>query len=200
MTGTGLTSTTAPAAPPYSNGPYTWDQKLTIKGTSSSTDGSTSIQPALEVQGTMTGAGGVGGRALFSLAANAALGGWSNALKGIVTYSTSGSTAGLGSAIVAELVLSSSTTVGTYAPLESEIVVGASGSLGTATSFLYMNFDTTGEAAANAGAFLFELGSNIAAATGEMYDTDASAATGDATLKIRINGVTKYLLVADDAS
>lgn len=172
---------------------------INMYATNSSTNGSNSVE-SMYLETTMTGAAGVGGRARFFMTTNVALGGWSNALKGEVVYGSSGKTTGMGSAILAELQLSAGTTSGTYAPLESEIVVGASGSLGTSTSFLYMNFDTTGEAAANAGCFLFELGANITAASSEMYDTSASGATGDATLKIKIGGVTKYLLVADDAS
>jgi len=35
---------------------------------------------------------------------------------------------------------------------------------------------------------------------GHLYDTTAGTATGDATLKIKVNGTVKYLLIADDAS
>jgi hypothetical protein len=46
---------------------------------------------------------------------NVALGSWSNALKGEVTYGASGSTTGLGSSILAEMTLAAGTTTGTYA-------------------------------------------------------------------------------------
>ena len=56
---------------------------LDITTTSDSTNGSSSVEPVL-VSTTMTGAGGVGGRAKFLTTINAALGAWSNALKGEV--------------------------------------------------------------------------------------------------------------------
>ena len=127
------------------------------------------------------------------------MGGWSNAIKGIVTYNASGSTSGMGSAVCAEVVLSAGTTGGTYAPLESEIVVGASGSLGTSTSFLYMNVDATGEAAFNAGGYLFELGANISGATGEMFSTD-DATSATHSLRIKIAGTDYYLMVSDSVT
>jgi len=166
--------------------------------TCSSTSGSTSAEP-FYVKNVMTGAAGVGGRAKFYMTTNVALGGWSNALKAQVDYGASGSTTGMGSAFCAEINLSAGTSAGTYAPLESELVLATGALTGTATSFLYMaasgddvsTFDTNG--------FLFEL-SGVTANSGKLYDTSASAATGDATLRIRIGGQTKYLLIADDAN
>jgi hypothetical protein len=58
----------------------------------------------------MTGAGGVGGRTLLQVNADAALGSFTNALKAITVYGASGSTSGLGSAFVAELTLSAGTS------------------------------------------------------------------------------------------
>lgn len=166
--------------------------------TCSSTSGSISAEP-FYVKTVMTGAAGVGGRAKFYMTANVALGGWSNALKAQVDYGATGSTSGIGSAFCAELNLSAGTTAGTYAPLESEIVLATGAKTGTATSFMYMA--VTGDAASefDTNGFLFEL-SGVTANTGKLWSEAASAATGDSTLRIRINGVSKYLLVADDAS
>lgn len=170
----------------------------TLYTTCSSTSGSTSAE-SFYVKNTMTGAAGVGGRARFHMYTNVALGGWSNALKAYAEYGASGKTTGMGSALCAELALSAGTSSGTYAPLESEVVVGASGSLGTSTSFLYMNCDTTGEAAFNAGGYLFELGANISSATGEMFSTDDAAAATH-SLKIKINGTDYWLMVSDSVT
>lgn len=174
---------------------------INLYSTCSSTNGSNSVE-SMYVETTMTGAAGVGGRARFKLATNVALGSWSNALKAHVAYGASGRTTGMGSALCAEIELSAGTTSGTYAPLESEVVVGASGSLGTATSFLYMNCDTTGEATFNAGAFLFELGSNVNAGSGSLWDTTADLTNPqiDGSLKIKIDGATKYIPVMDNAN
>lgn len=125
---------------------------LSITATSSSTSGSTSYEPVL-VSTTLTGAGQVGGRARFFMTTNVALGSWSNALKGEVTYGASGRTAGLGSAILAEMTLSAGTSAGTYAPLEIELNLGTGALTGTQTSLIYMSvngddastFDGAGE-------------------------------------------------------
>ena len=172
---------------------------LTAYATNASTSGSSSVEP-FYLKSIMTGAGGVGGRARFHMYANVALGGWSNALKAYAEYGATGRTTGLGSAFCAEIALSAGTTSGTYAPLESELVLATGALTGTATSFLYMNTSGTDKATFDTNGFLFEIGSGISAGSGSMYDTSATTATGDATLKIRIGGVTKYLLVADDAS
>ena len=68
---------------------------VNITTTSDSTDGSTSVEP-VSVSTTMTGAGGVGGRAKFLPTINAALGSWSNALKGGVVYGSAGRRTGPG--------------------------------------------------------------------------------------------------------
>ena len=177
------------------------DTTIALSGAITQTYSSASTGNMQECTATMTGAGTTGGRALFQLNANAALGGWANALKGVTVFSTAGKVSGLGSAICGEIQLSSFTTAGTYAALEAEIVVGASGSLGAGTSFIYMNFDTTGEAAANAGCFLFDLGANVNAASGEMFDSSANTAGAqiDHSLKIRVDGSTMFIPLMDNA-
>lgn len=142
---------------------------------------------------TMTGAATTGGRALFQMNADAALGGWSNALKAYVVYGASGGTSGLGSALVAEIKLSAGTTVGHYAPLESEIVVSSSGSTGTATSFLFMNVsDDSTTFAANG--YLFEMGTGIADSENGMFYGDTQTGIAKThTLKIRISNTTYYI-------
>jgi hypothetical protein len=171
---------------------------IDIYSTCASTSGATSAEP-FYMKSTMTGAGGVGGRARFHMYTNVALGGWSNALKAYAEYGASGKTAGLGSALCAEMTLSAGTVDGTYAPLEAELVLGSGASTGTGTAFLYMAASGDGVGTFDDNGFLFIL-SGVTAESGHLYDTTASGATGDATLKVQIGGATKYLLVADDAS
>ncbi len=168
-------------------------QPLIITATSASTSGSNSMESML-VSTTLTGAGGVGGRARFALAANAALGGWANALKAITTFGATGSVTGLGSAACAELVLSAGTTGGSYAPIESELVLGSGAAIGTATSFLYGN--VSGDAADTFlnGGFLFELGSGCTIDTGHVVQA-AAVSDIDSThaIRIRVAGTTLYI-------
>lgn len=118
----------------------------TISKSSASTNGATSIENLVAVT-TMTGAGGVGGRSRFQLDTNVALGGWSNALKGMVVYGATGKTAGLGSAICAEMTLSAGTVDGNYAPLELELNLGTGAKTGTKSALIYasVNGDGKGE-------------------------------------------------------
>ena len=157
--------------------------------TSSDTSG-TSVEP-WTFTSTMTGAGGTGGRGKFQLNANGSLGGWANALKAITVFSTAGKVSGLGSALVAELQLSTFTTAGTYAPLESELVVGASASLGTATSFLYCNVTGTDLSTFNSSGYLFELGAGITNTNTGLFDANAKSSINMThALKVRIGGTT----------
>jgi hypothetical protein len=149
---------------------------------------------------TLTGAGATGGRVKFSLDTDVALGGWSNALKGIVTYGANGSTSGLGSAVVGELVMSAGTTGGTYAPIESEITLGSGAAVGTATSFLYGNV-TDDSATFNTNGYFFELGGGVVDTSGGLYDqVSEQVATAQARLKVRIGGTTWYIPLCDTTS
>lgn len=163
--------------------------------TSSSTSGSTSVVPILFTT-TLTGAGSVGGRIQFDLNINAASAGWTNAIKGNVTYGSSGKTTGLGSAVLAEMAMSAGTTSGTYAPLESEVTTATGSSCGTATSFLYMNNSGTGTTVMNgANGYLFEIGSGVTDTAGGIFETEANNDSMSMThvLKIRISGTPYYI-------
>ena len=163
----------------------------TITVSSASTSGSVSVEPLLMTT-TMTGAGGVGGRAKFAMTTNVALGGWSNALKADVTYGASGRTTGLGSAFVAELTLSAGTSSGTYAPLEVELNLPASASTGTATSFVHLSTQGANVAAMDTNGFLFNV-QGLTAGSGKLLQTGTTFATPAATLKCRVGGTTYYL-------
>ena len=142
----------------------------------------------------MTGAAGVGGRARFHLTTNVALGGWSNALKAHVEYGATGKTAGMGSALLAELALSAGTVDGTYAPLESELVAGSGASTGTSTSFLYCNIGGADAATVNTNGYLLELGAGVVDTADGLFDTiDADDADFNACLKIKIGGVDYFI-------
>lgn len=163
----------------------------TITTSSASTSGSSSVQP-LVMTTTMTGAGGVGGRAKFAMTTNVALGGWSNALKADVTYGSSGRTAGLGSAFVAEMTLSAGTSSGTYAPLEVELNLPASASTGTATSFVHLSTQGANVAAMDSNGFLINV-QGLTAGSGKLLQTGNTFATPAATLKCKVGSTTYYL-------
>ena len=125
---------------------------------------------------TMTGAGGVGGRTLFQLNADAALGSFTNALKAEVVYGASGSTSGLGSAFVAEMTLSAGTSAGTYAPVEIELNAATGDSTGTLTSLIHASVNGTGaDSVVNANAVLVNL---VGMTAGSAGDTDMVTAPG----------------------
>lgn len=123
-----------------------------------------------------------------------------------VSTSNSGRLTGLGVAARCTLHLPSDAdwTGGTLAAIQAEIYSDGNASDPdglTELSFIRIVNDTTndGHDDVDDDAFLFSI-QGLAASSGHCYDTTASAATGDATLKIKIGDATKYLLVADDAS
>lgn len=166
-----------------------------IYTTSASVNTGTSVRP-FYMESTMTGAGGVGGRAEFFMTTNVALGGWSNALKGLVTYGASGRTNGLGSAVCAEIVMSAGCTQGNYAPLETELVADSACATGTATGFIYGNIagsDATGKTSLNTNGYFCILGAGVVDTAGGLFD--ANAKTGIAmthVLKWLIGGTVYY--------
>lgn len=168
-------------------------QPFKITATSASTSGSNSMESML-VATTLTGAGGVGGRARFALDTNVALGGWANALKAITTFGASGRVTGLGSALCAEIVLSAGTSSGSYSPLESELVLGTGALTGTATSFLYGNVSGADLATFMHNGFLLELGAGCTIDTDHVVQ--AAAVTDiDSThaIRIRVAGTTLFI-------
>ena len=173
-----------------------------ITTTSDSTSGSVSVEP-VSVSTTMTGAGGVGGRAKFLTTINAVLGSYSNALKGEVTYGASGRTTGLGSAIVAEMSLSAGTSAGTYAPVEIELNLDTNAVTGTATSLIYASVNGAAKATFDANGSIVNLAGVTAGAGAAVATPGATfAATGTGTalgganlrgLKVLIGGAEYYL-------
>jgi hypothetical protein len=158
--------------------------------TDTSTGSSTFNASTTEV--TMTGAGGVGGRTLFQLNADAALGSFSNALKANVVYGASGRTTGLGSAFVAELTLSAGTSSGTYAPVEIELNAPASASTGTLTSFIHASTQGANVAAVDDNAVFFNL-QGVTAGSGHIFQTGTTLGTAGATIKVRVGNTNFFL-------
>jgi len=166
---------------------------VNITTSSASTDGSTSVAP-LSVSTTMTGAGGVGGRAYFLTTINAALGGWSNAVKGEVVYGASGSTTGLGSSVLAEMTLSAGTSAGTYAPLEIELNLGSGASTGTLTSLIYASINGADKATFDTNGLFFNL-AGVTAGAGKVWKTGSTLGTAAGGLRVRIAGTNYWLPV-----
>ncbi len=165
------------------------DHIIDIYSTCASTDGSNSVRP-IYMKSTMTGAGGVGGRAEFHMSTNVALGGWSNAIKGLAEYGASGSTTGLGSAICAEIQLSAGTSSGTYAPIEGELVLGSGASTGTATSFIYLNASGADASTFDTNGFMFEIGTGVTPAAGKFISADSQ------TIKCKVEANTRYMVLS----
>jgi hypothetical protein len=169
------------------------DSNRKLAFTSASTAASTSVESLL-VNTTLTGIGGVGGRARYRLDTNVALGGWANALKAETVFGASGRVTGLGSALVAEMSLSAGCTEGSYAPLESEIVMPTSADTGTATAFLHGNVSGAAAATFNANGYLFELGTGVAAGTDDLFEAEAKTGIAKThTLRVRIGGTAYFI-------
>jgi hypothetical protein len=170
----------------------TWNQ------TSSSTSGSTSVEPFV-LNTTMTGVGGVGGRARFELDTNVALGDWANALKAQTEFGASGSVTGLGSAFVAELTLSAGTTSGTYAPLELELNLGTGAATGTRTSFVYGSVNGASAGVFNNQGYILNLQGLVAGETRAFRNGLTAATVNAATtaaLRVRIGGADYFIPLA----
>jgi hypothetical protein len=186
-----LSGITLTGAQSFSGG-VTFTDGITGTFTSASTDGGTSVEP-IAVTSTMTGAGGVGGRARFKLAADGALGGWANALKGHTVFGASGSVTGLGSAVLAELELSAGTASGSYAPLEIELGLATDALTGSRTSFMSLNVYGDDKSTFDDNGYLFDVG-GVTAGAAKMFRTGLSqAVTASANLRINVAGTNYFI-------
>lgn len=171
------------------------DHVIDIYSTCASTDASNSVRP-IYMKSTMTGAAGVGGRAEFHMYTNVALGSWSNAIKGFAEYGATGKTAGLGSAVCAELTLSAGTVDGNYAPLEIELNVPASASVGTRTAMMYVKAQGTDVGTFDTSGYVLNL-QGLSAGASNTLRTGLTAGTVNAacTAAIRVRvGSTDYFV------
>ena len=173
------------------------DHVIDINVTSGSTDGSNSVRP-IHMISTMTGVGGVGGRAEFVMATEVVLGGWANALKGYTDFGTAGSVTGLGSAIVAEIRMPAKALAGgNYAPFEAELVFQSGGTTGgTPVSFMHAQAsgDSTSLADFNGTGYVMSI-QGLTAGEGDIFEatvnTDSLSMTH--TLRILIGGTAYYI-------
>jgi hypothetical protein len=177
-----------------------------IYSTCASTSGSTSAEP-FYLKSTMTGTGGVGGRARFHLYTNVTLGGWANALKAYAEFGTSGKVTGLASAFCAEMSLPNANmgSGGAYYPLEIEHVSGGTslvtaGSLsGNHTGFIYMAASGDADGDFDDHGFLFTV-TGLTSGSGHLFYANKSVPF-DAYLKIGVGTATYYLgLLAQQAA
>lgn len=162
---------------------------------------STNAEP-FKVYSIMTGAGGYGGRALFHAYTNAALTSNFMGLKSYAEFGDSGSVTGLAAGLCAEIKTPDADLGGgNFYPLELEYVAGGTSTASAANAgrvgWMYMNNTGDADGDFDDNGVLFDV-EGLTAGNGHLYSTEASAATGDATLKIKINGTIKYLLVSDD--
>jgi len=175
------------------------EEGAAITVASASKNGSSSFE-SMVINTTMTGAGGVGGRARFELDAQAALGGWANALKAQTEFSDAGSVTGLGSAFCAELILSAGTASGSYAPIEVELGLPAAADTGTRTSLMSLNVYGDGAGAFDDAGFLFDLNGVTGSDAAHMFDeVTEQAVNAQARLRVQVNGTTWYIPLCDAA-
>jgi len=182
------------------SGPVASDNGFITTITDTSTGTATFNASTTEV--TMTGAGGTGGRTLFQLNTNVALGSFSNALKAEVVYGASGRTTGLGSAFVAEMTLSAGTSAGTYAPVEIELNLGTGASTGTASSLVFASVNGTGKAAMDDNGYFLNL-AGVTAGASKLFANNGSIGNVDEItngLKVRIAGADYFILLATAAN
>jgi hypothetical protein len=172
------------------SGPVASDNGFITDITNTSTGAATFNASTTSV--TMTGVGGTGGRTLFEMDTNVALGSFSNALKAQVTYGAAGRTTGLGSAFVAELTLSAGTTSGTYAPVEIELNAPASASTGTRTSFIYASTQGANVAAVDTNGVFLNL-QGLTAGAGKMLVAGSTLGTAYGGLRVRVGGANYWV-------
>lgn len=184
---------------------YTAGTPLVSIYATSSNATSTNAEP-FYVKSVMTGAGGYGGRTRFHAYTNVALGSNFMGLKSQTEFGSAGSCAGLATGFCAELCMPNADITskgGHYYALEVEYVSGGSSlttnGTGCQAGFIYMNQSGDDDGDFDDNGYLFKL-DGLTADSGHLYDTDASSASGDATLKVMIGSTVKYLLLADDAS
>jgi hypothetical protein len=173
------------------------DHAIDIYTTSPSTDAGNSVRP-IHMTSTMTGIGGVGGRAEFEMTSNVALGGWANSLKGYFNMGDACTVTGLGSAVLAELKLPGASLggVGSYAVMEMELVTQASGLTGGApVAFQWMQVSGDGTATADFednGSLMVIKG--LTEGSGNIFSAGADVVAA-ATLRILVGATPYYILL-----
>lgn len=168
------------------------------------TDATQSETVTLNIQDTRTGAGATGWAHKSELVSDVALGSYSNALYGLVTFGANGSCSGLSAGVCGEVELSAGTTGGTYASLEAELVANAAVSTGTDTAFIYGNIagsNSTGKTTINTNAHLMILGTGVVDTSSGLWDAiSAQAVTASGRLRIKIGATLYYIPVCASAA
>lgn len=176
--------------------------------TTDSTSGSVSVQ-GLMMKTTMTGTGGVGGRAMFHTYTNVTLGTWSNALKAYYENGAAGKSTGLASAFCAELKTANVDlgSAGTYFPLEVEYVAGGTTTAtkgvpaGNHVGFIYMGQSADSNGDFDDNGFLMHI-NGMTAGSGHLFDSDANLTNAqiDHSLRICIDATRYYIPLMDNAN
>lgn len=174
------------------------EQRITSFNLTTSSASTGAVAPFVYIS-TLTGAGSTGGRALFQLNLNAAIGSFANALKGITIIGTSGSATGLASGIVAELKLPGAglAGIGSYAVLEMELVTQSSGTTGgapVAFQWMQVSGDTTATNDFDDTGYLFII-KGLTDAAGNIFDLDTGL-TKKGSLRILIGSTPYYIMLA----
>lgn len=188
----GLTAGTLTASKAVAVGSGKQINEWFVTATSASTDGGTSAE-GMVYSMTMTGAGGVGGRARFQLDTNVVLGGWANALKGNTVFGATGAVTGLASAVLGEMTLSAGTTAGTYAPIEAELNVPSGAAIGTQSAFLYASVNGDDASTFDAGGFALSFNGLSIGAGNVIQAAAVSDIDSTHALKIAINGTPYFI-------
>lgn len=163
-----------------------------IAYSSASTNGATSIQP-FKLVTTMTGAGGVGGRGLFELNTNVAMGGWANALKAHTKFGASGKVTGLASSLCLEMDLSAGCAAGNYAPLEIELNLGNGALTGTKTSLIYASVNGAAAGTFDDNGVVLSL-NGVTIGANHVFQASAKAAINAThAMKISVLGVDYFI-------
>ena len=138
-----------------------------------------------------------------TLSSEVKMGAWANAICGKLDLGTNGFVYGLAGAICAELDMPNSVSArGTYCVYQAELNIPASAHWagGGPCSFFALNVWGAGAATFDGAGFLFTLDgvSDTAAGLFDIANIACANTVFDATLKIRVLGVTYYIPLATD--
>ena len=175
------------------------DIAIKLVTSSNSTNGGTS-QNYINCAHTCSGAGAVGGRALFSTTWSANPGGWSNALKSDATYTSTTGGTGLHSSFCAEMTVpNAAVSGGHYSPIEVELNIPSSHVPQTGNlSLMYFGINTTPSVFDTYGT-LFDL-AGVTGADNKMFDDSVTGVTNpqiEAFIRCSVNGTYWYIPLCD---
>ena len=133
------------------------------------------------------------------LASAVKTGSWVNAIFGRVAYTAPGFAYGSASAVCGEIAFpASALSNGTYSVFQAEVDTGSCTQLGAEASIFDINIWGTNTTEWDDNGYLFSITGLASTSGGFWYDN--TSGTTDGYLKIRINGATRYLQVAENQS